>query len=280
MKDDFDSDLGEDMSNSIKSRGGISIKWENILPIIVIILVVVLVLFKTNILSGDFALFGGSKPLRILHIGTPSNEFRAVLNDAENRDLIQNPRFVNADTLVHNPYDRIKDFDVIILDQSNQTDKSISRTLGDAITSFVKKGGKLIVVLNSGIKRPNDISVMGWEATFGDLIPVGCENMIYGVPSCNSPITVNGVIYSSDESHTIMKGISRVPALDSYGLLYTTTFDLAIYGHEIAYLQNSATKKVYPAIVEKPLTFGKVIYFNYNPGLSNEIFVKTLQYLR
>jgi len=280
MTDDFGSDLGDDMSSNIKSKGGVSIKWESILPIIVIVLVLVLVLFKTDLFSGGLPFLGSSGGLRILHIGEPSQQFKMVLNDSENRDLITYKRIVSAESLIHNPSDRLKDFDVVILNQYAQTDKSISRTVGEAITSFVRYGGKLIVVSDSGIQRPNDVSVMGWKATFGDLVPVGCDNAIYGVPSCKSPRTIQGVIYSSDEDHEIMRGIQRVPALDSYGLLSTKVFDLAIYGHEIAYMEDAQTKKVYPAIVEKVLSIGKVLYFNYDPGLSNEIFVKTLEYMK
>lgn len=263
------------------SFGGSKIKWETVLPIVVVIVVVLLIVFQTNIFATGLGLFTGSKSMTLLVIGSPTQEFRSVLGDAENRDLIQHIRFSDAQTLEHNPYERIKDFDIIILDQSLQTDKSISRSLGEAITRYVRNGGKLIVVGNSGIERPGDISVLGWKATFGDIVPVGCEPIQRGIPSCQRGFQIQATIHAAREDHPIMYGILRVPALESAGYLYTETFNVPIYGTEIAYVKDEVTGNVYTGIVEKQTMFGgKVLYFNYNPGLSNAIFVNTLQYLR
>ena len=278
---EFD-DLDEmPMKEGRMSRGGSKIKWETILPIIVVVLVILLILFRTNIFATGLELFGGKKSMTLLVIGSPMPEFRTVLTDAENRDLIQYIRYSDSESLQHNPYERIKSFDIIILDQSNQSDKTISRSLGEAITKYVRNGGKLIVVGNSGIERPGDVSVMGWKATFGDIVPVGCEPTTLGVPSCKKGFQIQATINAAKEDHPIMYGILRVPALETQGYLSTETFDVSIYGTELAYLKDAGSGRTYTGIVEKTTMFGgKVIYFNFNPGLSNAIFVNTLQYLK
>ena len=50
LGDDFGSDFSADDFKT--SAGGSKIKWENIIPIAVIVVVILLILFKTNIFSG------------------------------------------------------------------------------------------------------------------------------------------------------------------------------------------------------------------------------------
>jgi hypothetical protein len=277
---EFD-DLDDVPKGRRTSFGGSKIKWETLLPIIVVVLVVLLIIFRTNIFAAGLGLFSGSQSMTLLVIGSPTQEFRQVLSDAENRDLIQHVRYSDSKSLEHNPYERIKGFDLIIIDQTLQTDKTISRTLGEAITTYVRNGGKLIVVGNSAIERTGDLSVLGWKGTFNsDIVPVGCEPGTRGVPTCKSPLQRQVTIHSAREDHPIMYGILRVPALESAGYLNTETFDVPIYGTEIAYIRDTQGT-VYTGIVEKQTMFGgKVLYFNFNPGLSNAIFVNTLQYMK
>ncbi len=274
----------EEFSEKKKSSSSLKLKLETIIPIIVIIGVILLIVFKTNVLSGGIPLFEG-KGAAVLVIGSPSPEFTRVLNDAENKDIIRSLRHVTVDSIQHNPSETLKNYDIVILDQSLSADKSITRTVGEAIKNYVQSGGKFIVVLNSGIERPGDSSVIGWTATFGDIIPVKCDPTLYSVPSCKNTLRMNGIIYSvrSDSKsagYKIMYGIERVPALEAAGLLQTETYDVTATGTEIAYFQDARSGKTVTAIVEKPLLLGKVIYFNYNPGLSEAIFVNTIKYLK
>jgi len=274
----------EEFQDKKKSSSNLKIKMETIIPIIVIIGVILLIVFKTNVLSGGIPLFEGTGA-SVLVIGSPSPEFVRVLNDAENKDLIKSLRFVTVDSIQQNPKERIKQYDIIILDQSLSSDKTITRTVGEAIKSYVQSGGKFILVLNSGIERPGDTSVIGWKATFGDIIPVSCDPTLYSVPSCKNTLRVNGVIYASrsdskQSGYKIMYGIERVPALKAAGLIQTETYAVNPTGTEIAYIQDARSGITYPAIVEQPLLLGKVIYFNYNPGLSEAIFVNTIKYLK
>ncbi|HOZ35438.1 MAG TPA: hypothetical protein PLK55_00430 [archaeon] len=277
MGDDFGSDFDVGGSDK-KAFGGAKIKWETLLPVIIIIIVVLLIIFKTNILASGLDIFGTTQGAKILILGAPSPEFRNILTDQENKDIIKESRFMTLDSIDHNPEERIKDYDIIILDQSMQADKTITRRTGEAITNYVKKGGKLIVVLNSGIKRPGDTSVLGWQANFGGIVPVNCYNS-GGTPSCLSQRDLQGTLYVVKEDHPIVKGITQVPAVETSGTIRTQTFDVSIDGTEIAYLEDSRTNKTYTGIVEEPLLMGKVIYFNFNPAISKAIVIKTIQYL-
>jgi len=284
MAGDEEAFEAEEFQDKKKSSSNLKFKLETIIPIIVIIGVILLIVFKTNVLSGGIPLFEGSGA-SVLVIGSPSPEFTKVLNDAENKDVIKNLRFVTVDSIQHNPSETFKNYDIVILDQSLSSDKSITRTVGESIKSYVQSGGKLILVLNSGIERPGDASVIGWTATFGDIIPVSCDPSLYSVPSCKNQLTINGIIYatrsdSKSAGYKIMYGIEKVPALESAGLIQTETYDVKATGTEIAYLVDARSGKTVTAIVEKPLLLGKVIYFNYNPGLSEAIFVNTIKYLK
>ncbi len=281
MADEFD--LNEDVGSSKKS-GTSKLRLEGIIPIVIIVIVILLIAFKTNIFTGSSNLFGGNGS-SVLIIGSPSPNLQMVLNNAENKDIIKEKRNVTMDALLYNPTERIKGYDIIILDQTLSADKSITRTAGEAITSFVKSGGSLVVVLNSGIERPGDTSVIGWKPTFGDIIPVSCNPTLYNIPSCKQQLRVNGIIYanrynSKQGAYKIMYGIEKVPALEAAGLISTETYPITVEGTELAYIVDSRTGTYYPAIVEKPLLLGKVIYFNYDPGLAEAIFINTLKYLK
>jgi hypothetical protein len=282
MADDFDMG-GEEMAPARKSSSS-KLRLEGIIPIVIIIIVVLLIAFKTNIFSGSTDLFKG-KGSSVLIIGSPSPNLQMVLNNAENKDVIKEKRHVTMDALLYNPTERIKGYDIIILDQTLSADKSITRTAADAIVSFVKAGGSLIIVLNSGIERPGDASVIGWKASFGDVVPVSCSPTLYSIPSCKQQLRINAILHanrynSKQGAYKIMYGIEKVPAIESAGLLSTETYPVTIEGTEIAYLVDARTGTYYPGIVEKPMLLGKVIYFNYDPGLSEAVFINTLQYLK
>ena len=71
--------------------------------------------------------------------------------------------------LERNPRERLAQYDIVMLDQSQQADKTVSRVLGEAIERYVKTGGSLILVGDSGIYRTGidgriAFDVVGWRA--------------------------------------------------------------------------------------------------------------------
>src|SRR3989344_3053062 len=213
----------------------------------------------------------------MLVIGSASQEVIDILND--NRDIIDY-RLLTTQALEANPSAELAQYDIVMLDQSEEASKEASRKLGEAVQNFVKGGGKFILVLDSGIRRPDTSDVIGWKNTFGDVGPVECDRVINNQPTCTNRIIVRGTLNREDEDHPIMAGIEIFPA-DPLRVATFEVFDVAVNGRELAYIQSAATdKKSYPAIVEKNLLIGKVIYFNYNPGVTRGVFESTLEYLR
>lgn len=256
----------------------IGFNLEAFIPIILIIIIGLLLAMKFNIVPMPFDIPGfRSGPSEMLIIGASSIETLEVLNKSP--DLVHYRQHIDPSYFERNPKDMIANYDVILLDQSEQADKTIPRRLGEAIEDWVKAGGKLIVVKDSGILREGAYDVIGWEATFNDVVPARCDRVIKGIPSCMVPYHVMGEIFKVDEDHRIMRGIERVPA-DPMELIILDTFDVTGTGKEIAYIQESGVPHTYPAIVEKNLVIGKSLYFNYNPGKTPGILEATLDYLR
>lgn len=265
----------------LKSR--LIANFEGLIPLILIIIIGFFLAAKFNIITSNTPIVGPligivsgyEEPMQMLIIGAPSQDTLDVLN--ANRDLVRY-RIKQATDLERNPEDQIAEYHLIMLDQSTQADKTVSKQLGKAIEKFVKRGKKLIVIKDSGIRRPETVDIIGWKATFGDIVPVSCERTIAQIPTCLNPITVLGKIRRQDVKSRIMYGIEVAPAEEEYAIMFTT-FDVDPVGKEIAYIE-TRTKKTYPAIVESKLILGKVIYFNYDPGKTRGILEATLEYLR
>lgn len=219
-------------------------------------------------------------PMQMLIIGSPSDDFKDVLN--QSKDLVRY-QVRDADRLKTNPKDVLAQFDVVVLDQHMESEKDVSRQLGEAIQDYVASGGKFILIMDSGIRRTNDSAILGWEATFGDIVPVTCD--IVGEDeqaSCTRRVHVTGRIYRDDFKHPIMKGIEFAPREEGYNY-YFETLPVNIRGNQIAWIEMypyESESEQYPAIVEKKLVIGKSLYFGYDPGIAKGIFDATLKYLR
>ncbi|VVC00265.1 Uncharacterised protein [uncultured archaeon] len=265
----------------------IGMHLEGLIPIALILIIGFFVAVKFGVvdnrtpvigaLADVMGPFGGQEKTRMLLLGSASQEVIDILNDR--RDKIE---YVvrTIDTLERNPVEQLADYDLVMLDQSEESNKQVSKKLGEALQRFVKNGGKLILVGDSAIRRPDTFDVIGWRNTFGDIIPVDCDRVLNNIPTCTQPMLVNGKLYRVDERHRIMQGIDMFPA-DPYMNATFRVLDVTVNGRELAYIQSDGTdKKQYPAIVEKNLVIGKVIYFNYNPGITRGIFESTLDYLK
>src|SRR3989344_1929975 len=172
----------------------------------------------------------------MLVIGSTSQEVINILND--NRDIIDY-RLLTTQALEANPSAELAQYDIVMLDQSEEASKEASRKLGEAVQNFVKGGGKFILVMDSGIRRPDTSDVIGWRNTFGDIIPVDCDRVINNQPSCTNRLFVTGKLYRQDEDSKIMEGIDIYPA-EPYRNAVFTTFDVGYNGKEIAYIKSES----------------------------------------
>jgi hypothetical protein len=265
-------------------KGKLGYHLEGFIPLILILIIVFFLAIRFDIVTPSTPLIGpvaelfeGTEdPIQMLIVGSTSQEVLDVLND--NDDLVHY-RIRTADSLRRSPREQIAQYDIVFIDQSQQPNKEVSRELGEAVERYVNAGGKLVTVLDSGIQRPGAYDVIGWENTFGEIVPVSCDRIIQEIPVCINRIFVRGQMFRQDEDHPIMKGIPVFPA--GPGLAATfEVFDVTPLGKEIAYIQDPVTRKTFPAIVEKPTIVGKSLYFNYNPGITRGILESTLRYLR
>ena len=274
-----------DYGGDLKSRLGIHL--EGFIPLVLVLVIVFFLAVRFDVVNSDTPVLGTivqvfevqRTPAKLLLIGASSSQVIDVLNN--NPDLVQ-WRQKTAEELERNPREQLANYDIIMLDQSQQANKEVSRKLGEAVEDYVNRGGNLIVVLDSGIKRPGAFDVIGWENTFGNAVPVSCDRVVNNEPVCIHKFFVNGKLYREDEDHPILKGIEIFPALP--GLFNTfETLDVTPTGREIAYIQDPSTKKTYPGIVEKRALgglSGKSVYFNYNPGQTVGILESTFDYMR
>ena len=229
----------------------------------------------------------GEEPMQMLIIGQPS---AGLLADLDNQQGLVYYRVKNAADLDSSPSAQLEQYDVILLDQhlgATPYEKSVSRALGEAIENYVMAGGKLVVVMDSGIYRSGGelgtgvaSDVIGWEETFGEIIPVECDEGIGGTPTCRQPTMVTGRIERLDPESRIMQGIETAPADPAYGPMQILAFDVKPAGEQVAYIDSTTGTQNYPAIVEKKLIAGKSIYFNYDPAMTPGIWQNTLEYLR
>ncbi|MFH0970817.1 MAG: hypothetical protein V1776_05155 [Candidatus Diapherotrites archaeon] len=282
----YDDQAGGDLPPLADHAGGMHFNMEALIPIILIVVIGFLLLARLGVVDSSTPLVGPivsiispNATARVLVIGAPSIELMTVLQ--ANKDMVGNPIIKAAEAFSRNPENQLTQYDIVILDQTGQISKEIPRQLGDALQGYVKTGGKLIIVQDSGIERPAALDILGWKANFGSIVPVNCDIILDGQPTCKRPIVVVGVIWQQDYKHPIMLGIERVPAQAEAGYLGLTVFDVGVTGNEIAYIEDARTGKNFPAIVEHAqLGGGKVIYFNYNPGITAGILENTIKYLK
>jgi hypothetical protein len=257
---------------------------EGLIPLILLIIIGVASLNYFGVVDIPY-LPKGSDHMNVMFIGQPSLGERTVL---DNLDYMLTYRIRDAKSFGNGASEELSQYDIVILDQS-LTEKSLSLSLGEAIQTYVQKGGKLIVVMNSGIYQDvgfgglTAIDAVGWKANFENLIPAECVLGSDNVPSCQEgrEVAVSGRIRREDFDHEIMRGVEMAPTADlrPYDLM-TLDIRASEGAHRIAYIQSEVTGQSFPAILEKKsFLSGKVIYFNYDPGYTMNIFTRTIKYL-
>jgi len=270
----------DDLPPAYPSGGGgftskLNYHFEGLIPLIIILIIAGIA--GAWLGFWDVPFIDGGTPMKMLIVGEPTMDTKAALDMS--KDLVEY-RIRDADSLRTNAVDKLAQYDIIMLDQSNQESKMLPSTVGEALHGFVTKGGKLIVVKNSGIYNPEALELVGWMANFGsEIVPVECTPTKDNYPSCIYPINMTAELERADFGHPIMLGIEKVPATGFDEYLYVEIFPVSSKGNEIATIRDVQSTKYYPGIVEKTLLFGKSIYFNYDPGKTPGIFRNTLKYL-
>ena len=267
--------------------GGKRFNLEGLIPLILLVIIGVASLNYFGVIDVPY-LPKGSTRIQVLIIGEPSLGEKVVL---DNLSYMMNYRVREASTFGNAASEELHQYDIVILDQASVgSDHSVTVALAEAIKTYVKKGGKLIVVMNSGIYQNVGFAgmtatdVVGWKANFGSLIPAECVLGSDNVPTCadGREVTVMGRIYQQDFDHPIMEGIPMSPPTGEVPYAFKTFAIQADEGaNTIAYIKAENTPQTFAAILEKKnFPFGTVVYFNYDPGLTPGIFKNTIFYLK
>jgi hypothetical protein len=279
-------DEGADAGGGVAPAIGGAVKrfnLEGLIPLILLVVIGVASLNYFGVIDIPY-LPKGSQRVQVMFVGEPSLGERVVL---DNLSSFLAYRQRNADSFGNASSEELHQYDIVILDQSNVANKSVSVALGEAIQKYVEKGGKLIVVLDSGIYQSVGFQgytasdVVGWKATFGNIIPADCVAGKDGVPSCRTPESVVGRVWQQDFDHPIMRGIETAPPMgDAPKGFKVLPIQPDAGANQIAYIKSENTPKTYFGILEKKQLFlGKVIYFNYDPGMTPGILNNTINYL-
>jgi hypothetical protein len=279
---------GGEAGGAAPALGGVAkrINLEGLIPLILLVIIGVASLNYFGVVDVPF-LPKGTTRVQVLIIGEPSLGEKVVL---DNMSYFLNYRVRDAASFGNTSTEELQQYDIVMLDQSNSADKSVSVGLGEAVQKYVTKGGKLIVVLNSGIYQSVGFQgytasdVIGWKATFGNIIPAECVPASDGVPSCRdgSEVPVVGRIWEQIYDHPIMQGIETAPPIGDAPLaLRTLGIQAGEAAKTVAYIKSENTPQTFPAILEKKnFPMGTVIYFNYDPGMTPGILTNTINYLK
>lgn len=258
---------------------------EGLIPLVLLLIIGIASLNYFGVVDIPY-LPKGSQNMQVLFIGQPSLGEKVVL---DNLSYMLTYRVRDAASFGNAASEELSQYDMVILNQT-LTDKSVTVALGEATKNYVKKGGKLVIVSNSGIYQSvgfagyTSTDVIGWKANFGEIVPVECVLGADSVPVCaeGKEINIVGRIRRQVYDHPIMLGVELTPPVTSppYSMRVLDV-QAAQSTKTVAYIQAENTPKSYPAIVEKKsFPFGTVIYFNYDPGLTPGILTNTIRYLK
>ncbi len=262
-----------------------NIRLEGLIPLVLVVIIIIAIgarfdFWYIPVLSD---ILGGDDPMKLLIVGSPRGELVAYLE--EYSDIVRY-RIVKPSTMQRNPAEILAQYDAVWLDQTMDNDKSVPQEFAEEMQNYVKSGGKFVIIKNSGIYIKTNQGLapdaVGWEAIFGDVVPVQCTPEATNIQSCVTPRNVRGVIFRQDWDNEIMKGIEFAPATHEVPPYNLEVFDVTPVGNEIAYIETT-TGDYITGIVEKKGVFGgiigKVIYFNYEPHKTPKILRNTLNYL-
>ncbi len=170
---------------------------EGLLPLALLIILGAFLAAKMGLLPGS--MFGMSKTIHVLVLTDDPNA--AQIQDLVSTIAQGSGEYMGftveaepASLLPSDPYyaETLGNYDIVILDQIN--DKSVTDTQRDEFVKYVKNGGNLIIIKDSGTCTP-DYGCMGWGGgaimDMGQYMPVRCISTTgqymchYGQPMSN-----------------------------------------------------------------------------------------------
>ena len=178
---------------------------------------------------------------------------------------------------------QLADADVVILYQVDDMVLTTKQRL--ELAKYVRNGGKLIVVLNSGtyttecdVSYPCNASKkvwIGWKE-LKDFMPVEC----YEEASCRPTTLTDATLTTIDPDHPIMRGYDEL-TLGSVEVI--KELQLSNTGVDIADIQKATGETVESLTLGITVSSGifgtRVVHFNYDPWKTRNILINTILYL-
>ena len=244
---------------------------ESVVPLVLILIVGFLVALNLGFLDRVPLIEGitGEKVSNVLLVGTPSSETRSVLTSEDAKASKIN---------VAGPIDpenvfkqNLANYNIVLI----QGNPFMPRHVRETLKEFVQKGGKLIIVQNAATQVKGSTEASDWSYVFGETVPVKCSLSPTDKPgACTTIISVQGQFFPLDQEHAIVKGISATETRGWQILNVTST------GRDIAFIRGTDNKFYNAITVQTNLVGGKVVYFNYDPGLLRGVLLNTVDWLK
>lgn len=301
--------------------GGPSKKYmEGAIPLIILILIGVVILGRMGLLAGVpviGGLFGHRQEVHIAVIGsldstgvsTPTSIDASILKTYldSSRAMALGYHYVEfqPDTAEYAGEELLSEFDLVIL----AGEKEFSRPVKSAIGTYIKGGGKLVIIGDAAINDPQDPLQIGWQvAEMQGTFPVAIQydvtkeqlenpEVIANIPDVQ-PLTLSFVsirhpiyeragyplhtVFDDAEGRIDVKCISTVPAIpvrpDGAGIVAVLKGTRMVDPEpEI----EDVTPITRLAIAEKETGFGRghVVYFSYDPGCTPGIWDATVDHM-
>jgi hypothetical protein len=277
-------------------------KSETIIPIVlIVILLLILVLAFSGwdytsipLVGGALKSVFGGKQYNVLVIGQPTPDvMKYVLNNDDFKKYYNFGLPQSEEAFTRNPENRLKNFDFIIIDQSDSgtqygLTKSIPKQLADALKNYVASGKSLMIVGNSAHRVMGYPDLDGWQAIFGEIVPGSCLANISQESPCVMPLNVMGILQNRNETTTMFEGIDQVPStsdvLSGKPGLEFTLYPISHNGTEWFSIKDARNLgRSYAGIISNKTMFGgKVVQITFQEwgyGL-NGIMSQIFEYIR
>ncbi len=179
---------------------------------------------------------------------------------------------------------QLADADVVVLYET-ETYPTLSLQQRKEIAKYLKTGGKLIVVKNSGTYipqcdvlgecDPNAREWVGW-LELEDFMPVEC----YEEAACQPESVKNATLYTIDPEHPVMRGFESI---EMGTVTSIKELQISKSGVDIADVYEGGIENpeaVFPGVTVSQGVFGvRVIHFNYDPWVTKNVFINAVLYL-
>ena len=261
---------------------------EAALPVALLIILALIFAVKMGFI--DLSVIPGfSQPVSVM-ILTDNPSDPAIQNTIQVLQSESSYYKIKTRTMTLTPNKRIfaqqfADTDVIILYETDPK-PTLSKEQRLELQKYLKAGGKMIVILNSGTYIPQcdilgtgcDPSAREWVGWLylSDFMPVECDNEEACVPESID----DSVLYTIDPDNPIMKGFEQIELPSPTAI---KRLQLSKTGTDVADIYEGGIdnpKAVYLGItVSQNIFGGKVVHFNFEPWKIKYVLVNTVLYL-